>query len=360
MNRNEGMKKRNGTHDEVRDRIARSYFHLPPLKCRFCKYETPLPIEGVDRVATEHRHRRFRADVAALNQRGQIIAVVEVVNTNRPSDETLDAQSELESAFYVTLDALDDGFAGYCSHFCWTHRGEENALPWSPPACGNCERFFHTMEFQWQLYDWEQSSQESECMECAARRSGGQWRSPGDIALGDPEDRIPGPNADAHDLFLAFEDADFWAMVWTNRTSKPSEARTPETQTAARLDQVEAAFDSGDWHNGQRLLQPIGAPPWDRPPGPALFAWNHDNCVRTALAWRRLREHRLGCLPPSIQAGIQSRPPLEDVVTDIAKVVVIHRGFPDGRFTACGIDRETCEEPIEATMTGNPTCRLCR
>ncbi len=366
------MPKRSGTHNEVRDTVAQEYFNLPPLNCRFCKYETPLPTEGVAHVVTEHTHRPFRADVAALNRRGQVVAVVEIVNTNPPNEQTLAAQSELASAFYVTLDALDDGFSGYCSPFCWTHRAEENVSPWSVPACEGCNRPYYTLEFPYVLRG---CCSPLVCIECAAmgmvgrdcgdhRRLGGYLSYASylsDLLWGEEEmfTRIPGPDADVLDLFLSFSDADFWAMVWTNRTAKSEEARSPETQTADRLDEVDAAFNSGDWNNGQRLLQPIGAPAWDRPPGPALFAWNHDNCVRTALAWRRLREYRLSCLPTLIQAGIQSRPPLGDVVTDIAKVAVIHRGFPDGRFTACGIDREKGDEPIEVTMTGNPTCGSC-
>ncbi len=349
----------NPTHNQIRDRIAEEYFDLPPMRCRFCNSETSLTRDGVVRVVTEHRHRAFRADIAALNLDGQLVAAVEVVHTNPPTEGILTAQSELQSAFYVTLDSLDDGFTGFCSPFCWTHRNEENASPWSVPTCPGCQRPFHTLEFQYSLVDWE-SPDEPVCIECAARTSGGQWRSPGELALGDPADRVPGPKADVLDLFLSFSDADFWAMVWTKRTAGPGEARTPETITRVRLDQVEAAFDSGEWNDGERLLQPIGAPAWDRPPGPALFAWGHDNCLRTALAWRRLREYRLNCLPPSLQAAIGLRPPLEDVVTDVAEAKVVHRGFPDGRFTACRIDREMSDEPIEATMTGTPTCEECR
>ena len=346
-------------HNEVRDRIAQEYFRLPPLNCRFCKYEAPLPKEDVSQVVTEHGHRQFRADVTALNGQGKVVAVVEVVDTNSPSEQVLAAQSALIGAFYVELDALDSGFKGYCSPFCWTNRNEENVSPWSVPACSACGRPYHTLEFTYALLDWENPN-DPVCIECAARTSGGQWRSPGELAMGDPRDRIPDPDADVLDLFLSFSDADFWAMVWTNRASKLGEARSPETATAVRLDQVDAAFDADDWNEGERLLQPIGAPAWDRPPGSALFlAWNHNNCVRTALAWRRLREYRLGCLPPLIQAGIRSRPPLTDVVTDVAQIVLTHRGFPDGRYTACGIDRENSDAPVEATMTGIPTCDSC-
>ena len=145
------------------------------------------------------------------------------------------------------------------------------------------------------------------CIECAAKISGGQWRSPGDLAMGDPVDRIAGTDADVLNLFLSFSDAEFWAKVWNDRSAEPKEAWSPETATAMRLDQVEAAFDAGDWLKGEKLLQPIGAPAWDRPPGTALFALEHKNCIRTARAWRRLREYRIKCLPPSLQAGIRSR-----------------------------------------------------
>lgn len=346
-------------HNELRDGIARRYFDLPPLMCRFCGHESPLPTEGVLDVVTERGGRRFRADVAALNRHGEIVAVVEVVNTNPPVERVLAAQSELAAAFYVEPDALDGGFEGYCSPFCWTNRRERNVSPWSVPACSACRRPYHTLEYQYELLDWE-NPYEPVCLECAAGTPGGQWRSPGELALGDPGDRIPGKYADVLELFLSFSDADFWAMVWTDRTARAGEARYPETETAARLDQVEAAFDAGEWDRGQRLLQPIGAPAWDRPEGRPLFAWGHGNCVRTALAWRRLREHRLCGLPSSVQAAVRSRPTPAEVVTDEGRIVLTHRGFPDGRFTACGIDRDNCDEPVVASMTGTPTCESCR
>ena len=356
------MPRATGRHNETRDRIAREYFDLSPLSCRFCEQSTPLPTELTDQVVTEYSQRPFRADVAALGSSGQIVAVIEVVDTNLPKERNLVAQAELPLAFYVEPDALDSGFTGYCSPFCWTNRGQKHSSAWTAPICSCCERPFFTLEFTYELVDWE-DPYHPVCIECAAKATGGQWRSPGKLALGDPADRIPGLDADVLDLFLSFCDADFWAMAWTNRTVKPVEP-PPEVDTeivtAVRLNEVEAAFDDGKWDNGERMLQPIGAPAWDRPPGPALYAWNRRNCVQTALAWRRLREHRLSCLPPLIQSGIRSRPPLADVVTDVAQVVLIHRGFPDGRFTACGIDREKSDEPIEATMKGEVTCRDCK
>ena len=345
-------------HDEIRDRIADEYFNLSPLKCRFCKHDRLLPVAGVSRVVTEHSRGSFRSDVAALNRCGEVVAVVEVVNTNPPTKQTLDAQSELESAIYVTLDALADGFSGYCSPFCWTNRKVENVSTWSVPTCESCEKHFHALEVSYELVDWENPGG-TVCIECASKTTGGQWRSPGELALGEPEDRIPGPDATVLDHFLSFSDADFWATVWAKRTTNPSEPRTSEQGTAARLDQVEAAFDEGDWDGGQRLLQPIGAPAWDRAPGRALFAWDPDNCIRTARAWNRLRDHRLSRLSPVIQSGIRSRPSIGDVVAARPKASVIHKGFPDGRFTACGIDRQKRDDPVEATMSGHHTCDLC-
>ncbi len=347
------------THNELRDRIAQGYFNLPPLSCKFCEHKTPLPVKDVSEVAIERRDRNFRADVAALNQQGETIAVIEVVNTNPPSEQVLLAQSTLAGAFYVEMDSLDKDFRGYCSPFCWTNRDEKNVSGWTAPTCSECERPYYMLEFKYELLDWE-NPYYPVCIECAAKTPRGQWRSPGELAGGDPRDRIPGQDAGVLDLFLSFSDADFWAMVWTSRTAKSQEARSPETETAVRLDEVEAAFERGEWNDGERLLQPIGAPLWYRPPGPTLFAWDHDNCVRTALAWRRLREHRISCLPSSIQVAIRSRPPLEDVVSDVAQIEIIHRGFPDGRFTACGIDRETSSNPVVATMTDIPTCEDCR
>ena len=285
--------------------------------------------------------------------------MVEVVNTNPPSEEVLAAQSGLEAAFYVTLDALEDGFSGYCSPICWTHRDEANSSPWSAPSCPRCDRYLHTLDFPQALIDWEQPD-EPVCLECAAKTADGQWRSPGEFALGDPADRIPGPDADLIELFLAFSDAEFWSMVWSKRMRDPKEPWTSEEETRTRLSLAEAAFDEERWNDGQALLQPIGAPAWDRPSGPALFAFAHDNCVRTAEAWRRLKQHRLSCLPAAVQVWIGSRAGSEDSEADGFDGSVLHRGFPDGRFTACGIDREAVDGPVRASMTDTPTCELCR
>ena len=188
-------------------------------------------------------------------------------------------------------------------------------------VCGGCGRPYSAMELPYALDDWE-NSHERYCIECAAKDSDTQWNTPGDCLYGPAE---PGPDAGVVDLFLSFCDADFWTMVWAKRVAQsvevplfrfnwvgePVNVQTPEVQTAARLYWVRLLFDYGEWNLGQRLLYPIGAPAWAASglAGRRLFAWKPDNCLRAALAWRRLREYRLGCLPASIQSIINSRPP---------------------------------------------------
>ena len=257
------------------------------------------------------------------------------------------------------MDALEDGFSGYCSPICWSHRDEENSCPWRAPSCPRCHRYLHTLDFPQALIDWEQPD-EPVCLECAARSPDGQWRSPGEFALGDPAERIPRTDADVIELFLSFSDADFWSTVWAERSRDVEDAWTSEEKTRTRLDLVEASFDAERWNEGQALLQPIGAPAWDRPPGPPLLAFSHDNRVRTADAWRRLRQYRLSCLPTVVQEWIKSRLSEAGSESEELNTRLVHRGFPDGRFTACGIDRRTHDESVKVSMTEIPTCELCR
>ena len=362
-------------HNQLRDQIAREYLNISNLWCKFCKQTCKILHNGVAQVVIEHHADGFRADVAALDADGSILTSIEVVDNHPPHDDVLAAQSELPAAFYVQLDALDApllalslselSLSGWCSAFCWMNREQENASGWSAPRCDYCGIPLHVMEFSAALHDWANDPQYAYCLLCAARM-GGQWRTPGELALGDFRDRIPLDDADVGTLFMSFSDADFWSMVWSKRTHERSESRGTEGETSNRLGQVEVAFDNGDWESGYMLLHPIGAPNWDRDHDePRLLAWNHDNCVRVARAWRRLREYRLECLPRSIQGAIRSRPPLIPVITDLGQagqcpaLPLTHRGFPDGRFTACGIDREKSAERIEATMTGKPTCEPC-
>ena len=130
----------------------------------------------------------------------------------------------------------------------------------------------------------------------------------------------------------------------------PTACWSPQPQGG--LDAIEAAFDARCWTLGARLLQPVGAPAWDRPEGPSLFAWDPDNCARVAAAWRRLREHWLTVLSAFLRSVIRRRA--------LSRDELIHRGFPDGAYTACGIDRLNTTEHLLVVSGRDVTCPSCR
>lgn len=144
------------------------------------------------------------------------------------------------------------------------------------------------------------------------------------------------------------------------------------------------------WDRGFELLQPIGAPGWGSVEREApLYAWEPDNCARVSAAWICLRDHRLLELPDVIADIIRRRGFRRDSYAEaryereslaegareviesgkfaddidrhrrLADFDLLHRGFPDGRFAACGIDREKLEGTIRVSMTGEPTCPYC-
>ena len=377
-----------GRHDAVRDRIAARILKLPDFTCGFCGSLISFPTGYICRVETEYTYSsqpRLRADVAALGREDEVAAIVEVILTSRPSDEALAAHEDLRFTAYVELNQR----AVFCSPFCWRNRGRESLCDWSVPRCAMCERPFH-QTFSWTTWtDWADPIGEV-CLECAAGIPDAQWRAPGELIGGT---QSPGPDATVANRFLAFADAEFWASVWEGRAKYPSEPYgkpRDETATAARLDQIESAFEEGEWDRGFALLQPIGASGWgavehDTP----LYAWEPQNCARVSAAWIRLRGHRLSELPVIIadvirgrgfrrdsyaaaryegqsEAGrareaIESGEFADDIARHrrLAEFDLLHRGFPDGRFTACGIDREKVEGSIRASSTGEPTCPYC-
>lgn len=377
-----------GWHDDVRDRIATRFLKLPAFTCGFCGSLISFPTADISRVASEYTYSsqpRLRADVAALGDEDEVAAIVEVILTSRPSDEALAAHEDLPFVAYVELNQQ----AIYCSPFCWRNRGRESLCDWSVPRCDMCERPFH-QTFSWATWtDWADLVGEV-CLEYAAGTPDAQWRSPAEVIGGT---QAPGRDATVADRFLAFADAEFWASVWEGRAKYPSEPYgkpRDEGATAARLDQVENAFEKGEWDSGFELLQPIGAPGWGAVEGDAsLYAWEPQNCARVSAAWIRLREHRLSELPAIVADIIRRRGFRRDSYAEaryesqseaerareaveagefaddvarhrrLAEFELLHRGIPDGRFTACGIDRDSLEGPIILSMTDEPTCPYC-
>ena len=186
---------------------------------------------------------------------------------------------------------------------------------------------------------------------CAARARHPQARvRGGDAGILPP---MPG---DPDAIFLSWSNAAFWHMVWNDRTMKIPDRYGAETETAKQLDEVETAFDRGDWAKGAELLQPIGNS-WLQVSDVKLLAWNPNNCRRVAHAWDRLREYLLHSLPVEIAELI---PPPKPPMPPFSPWPPTHRGFPDGRFTQCGIDRHQSDIPVNATTTGEITCPNCR
>jgi hypothetical protein len=165
--------------------------------------------------------------------------------------------------------------------------------------------------------DWAYDPYTAFCIRCAARcdASEMQWRSPGELAGGDPREWTPGRDADPADLFLAYCTAAFWSKVWSNRASEldspyaydGNRHKDAENATAERLPLVDAALDAGDWRKAMNLLLPVGAPGWaayEDEPG-RMLAFRADNCRGTASAWKRLLPQIMAALPGELRAVIK-------------------------------------------------------
>ena len=341
-------------HNMMRDRFVAEYDILPPLTCRLCKSKVELPSchEVVSEYRTAIGGTRFVADVAALDESGELIAVIEVINSNPPRSEVLRAQRQLPVAFYVLLNALDDkNFSGWCSADCWgwqitpefhgiaSGRGRmvDRNVPtvswlqrcgdWSPKmdiwpselgqpvGCGKlllgCEA----------LRDWSDDPYTGFCLQCAASIGIAQWNDPSSIAFGAAGILPPIPGEPAT-IFRSWSFAAFWHMVWNDRTATVPDRYGEEVDTAKRLDEVEAAFDRSDWPEGAELLQPIGNR-WLNDYEKPLWAWNPYNCQRVARAWNRLREYLLKALPPEIAEVIPPPPEPPPLRTSISTVLEV-------------------------------------
>ena len=267
-----------------------------------------------------------------------------MIDTHPPTKYALTKQEELPFAFYRMLrprttpkrrkwdTEYERGRFTYlqknkgqskwlCSPECLTFytslEGANSFNEWEPPRCYMCDGYFHANHLsKVQFLDWE-NPYDPLCIHCAAGVGGAQWRSPGELAGGDPREWIPDDNADAATLFLAYCDAEFWAMVWAQRVAKLDDLDIykgeqhvgAEDATKSRLPVVNAAFDVGDWETGARLLSPIGAPGWAAYPGESkrLLAFRPANCRGTAGAWDRLKSHRLQQLPLELRRRIPVR-----------------------------------------------------
>ena len=309
-------------HDEERDRIAENWHNLDSFTCAGCKTTTRFP--EVYNVKTEVQYSgRLRADVVAFDGTSRVVGVVEVVRSHPPTAQALGAHESLDFAYYWILPnrskIRNEQSIWLCSPECWTWyiqlAGAETSSFWKAPQCDGCGNYFHDNRLSWfEFFDWNEPGDYSTyCIFCAAvieSYGHGQWRSPGELAGGDPREWTPDNDADPATLFLAYSDAAFWSMVWTQRVANLDEPDTyfgskneaAENATALRLPIVNAAFDAGDWGHGADLLSPVGAPGWADYPGEPerLLAFRADNCQGTAAAWKRLLSYRLEQLPQEL------------------------------------------------------------
>ena len=322
-------------HDQERDRVAAYWPTLLPFTCAGCKEVKTFPAAA--RIEIEVRYDgQLRADVAAINEANQVIGVVEVVFSHPPTDEALEAQGLLGFAYYGLLPKArgNEPIVWLCSPDCWSWYArlpsKETSSPWEAPRCDGCGGYFHQNSIsQFEFRDWSDDPHYAYCIHCAAAYDG-QWRTPGELAGGDPREWTPDDNADPVVLFFAYSEAKFWAMVWTKRITDPKmhdgrKNEAVENATAMRLPLVCAAFDAGEWAKGANLLLPIGCPGWQSFPDEPerLLAFTPDNCVGAALAWNRLLGYRLEQLPDELTAVIRLLPqpngamPLDDMSNHI-------------------------------------------
>ena len=322
------MTREKSLHDTERDRIAAGWRKLPPFTCAGCKTETPF--SAASGVNTEVQYNgRLRADVAALDDVGRVAGVVEVVCSHPPTAQALAAQQFLRFAYYrlLPLPWRSEPSVWLCSPDCWVWytqlAGRETSSPWEARRCDRCGGYFHQNRLSWvEFHDWSDDPHYAVCIHCAAAYGNGQWRAPGDLAGGDPREWTPDDDADPTALFLTYNDAAFWSMVWTQRAAKLDEPdvcdgsrnqiavnEAAENATARRLTIVTGAFDAGEWGTGTDLLLPIGAPGWAAYPGEPerLLAFRSDNCRGTEAVWNRLLSYRLEQLPEELSDIIRQR-----------------------------------------------------
>ena len=311
----------NTKHDTKRDRMASSWRQIPPFTCAACKTVT-RPFPKVSSVKTEARYSgRLRADVGAFDDMGKLVGVVEIVDSHPPTTQALYAQELLGFAHYFPLQCKPPVWL--CSPDCWAWyiqlAGKETVSPWEAPRCEGCSGFFYQNSLScFEFRDWSDDPNAAYCIHCAAGHAQAQWRDPGELAGGDPREWTPDDDsALVTPLFMAYSDAEFWSMVWSQRVARieapdaydGAKQEAAEDGTAKRLPLVMAAFNSGEWARGADLLLPVGAPGWAAYPGETerMLAFRSNNCIGTAEAWRRLLTHRLEQLPEEVANVIRQR-----------------------------------------------------
>ena len=216
-------------HNIERDRIAREWRSLPPAQCESCQSEILFHKDNDTLIHTEFVHaERFRADVAVIFLRDGTYGVVEVIYSSPPRDEALAVHEQLPFAYYRYLSHDSPSSrptAWLCSPECWRwflQHGGSVSSSWQPPQCDSCRGYLHENGVSSLPFNsWAYDPHTTLCIHCAAVcPADSQWRTPGEIAFGDPREWTPDGDSDAVIYFLAYFDTAFWAMVWRDREAK--------------------------------------------------------------------------------------------------------------------------------------------
>ena len=285
-------------HNELRDQLFRVW-PLKPRSCAYCGEVTHFP-KGVARKEQSFRtpsNTLVRPDIS-IWLGSTLVATVEVIDTNL-SAAALDVEQGLPNAFFFHVKG---GF--WCSPECykWAQGGLERKSPL--PECISCQRLMiETAYPRIELVDWD-AGDSPICIECAVQDLESQYVSPGEAMAG--ASLWAGPKS-LEERFMALVTSFFWTKIWCERTKKLNRAWSDETATSMALDSVEVHFVAGYWEYGAATLASIGAPAWsaDRDDTKPLYAWDPANCLRTAKAWIRLYEYRVGQMPADLRALIR-------------------------------------------------------
>ena len=190
------MLEEKSVHDAERDGIAGNWPTLLPFTCAGCRVEKAFP--PADAVKTETIYQdRLRADVAAVDAWGRLAGVVEIIYSQPPTQQALEAQESLGFAYYGLLSPpwRKESDAWLCCPECWVWytklSGGETSSPWEPRRCDGCGSYFHQNPLTWlEFRDWGTDPHEAYCIHWAAGLGQAQWRSPGELAGVDPRRRF--------------------------------------------------------------------------------------------------------------------------------------------------------------------------
>ena len=169
-------------HDKERDFIAENWLTIGSFACAVCQTEKAFPENCIARTEVFY-HGRLRADLAFLDSKGQVLGIIEVIDTHPPTREAFSVQKNLHFAYYRLMRyriapkrrswdvECERGKFTYprsqdiepkwlCSPECLTFfnsfEGANLFNKWEPPKCYLCNGYFHANHLsQVQFLDWE-------------------------------------------------------------------------------------------------------------------------------------------------------------------------------------------------------------